>query len=299
MILRSIAYESSSQAPSFEITGLGPRSELSGGPASGKTLILNVIACLAESLAPPSQGHYTLGRDLLPFPGLVVASFTGGNGDHLEYRVGRTAWEITSERVTVNGNALLTYESNRSKTFFAQLGRFIEDVDENLAPPTTSYYVSRNNRARASRVDYVQHPYLIPLINWAHRVHHFNAEETAHDRNVRIDTAASVDELTITTGAQVRAKYLSGTERRRAQLSSVVRMLKEGGVVLIDDYKEDLWPGFDHPMSQVIVAHSTSYSGGREHVTHDLSCVWNRVAAAPRHDNLTPWPATPPPPRSA
>lgn len=300
MILRSITYESSSQVPSFELGGLKTYNELSGGPASGKTLILDVIVRLAETLSPSSSSYGASSSRLFPSPGLVVASFAGDGGDHLEYRIGRTAREIICERVTVNGNVLLNYESGRSRTFFAQLDQFITGVDASKAFP--SHRVSRNNQALASRVDHVQHPYLIPLINWAHSVYHFNAEETAHDRNVRIDsnlTAESADELSITTGPQVRTRYLSGTERRMAQLSSVVRMLKGGGVILIDDYREDLWSGFPLPMTQVIAAHSASRVAHSPHITHNLSRDDRRVISCLTADDAAPWSATLPPPRSA
>lgn len=289
MILRSIVYESSCRAPSFEVENLGVYNELSGDPASGKTLILNVIGQLASSLAA-SNPRRGANDHPFTFSGLVVATFSGSGGNRLEYRVGHGLRGVTSERVTLNGDVLLEYGLSQSRMFFAELGEHIEieDADDDMDVMTAQYFLHsmRPHRTRASRLDFIQHPYLVPLINWGCGTHFFNAEEVANTN--------------YSSSEENSGEYLTGTERRKSQLASVADMLRKYPVALIDDYREDLWPGFHLPMAQVIVAHSTSYSGGRGHVTHDLSCAKKRVVAVPRDNDLTLWPpATPPPPRSA
>lgn len=131
--------------------------------SSGKSRTLNVINGLAQSL--------TGGRSI-PSVGDFDVSFEDGTSTW-RYRLLIENSTVTEEELTKDGNTLLWRKSDgKGEMLFTELGT------------TLAFQAEQNVIAASTRVDRIQHPYLLPLLNWAGSVFHYRITDKLGKSNV-------------------------------------------------------------------------------------------------------------------
>lgn len=156
----------------WSLTGLklGRVNLLVGKNATGKTRAINVIGSLASQLLFDARTKYTE-------VGYAV-EFSSENSA-LRYELTVNNHKVSHERLVINNDAKLFRDATGLKIFAEEQERFIP-----YTPPP-------NEVAAVARRDSLQHPYLIPLHDWAQSVRHYHFNTVLGKEHLWIDSESA------------------------------------------------------------------------------------------------------------